>query len=518
MKFKTFKKAKLAFAVAAAMGTATLSNPAQAVNIAADGLGEALLFPYYTVRDGWDTYLNITNTSGHAVAFKIRFRESLNSRDARDFNVVLSPYDVWTASVTLVNGVPQLQTRDNSCTAPALADAGNYKYVNFTNLAYDGNGSQPADEGPTSIDRTYEGHFEVIEMGHSPYVAGTPVDNAADSVAVNAEHDSNGVPADCSAVVAAFENDLAGVRAEFDEPINVLKGAATLIKVAEGKAVGYDPTVLANFFNPALSGIDGASGTDLIAQPRDLDPNLSSGSTTSVLMDDSVGVGHDGLAANHVITDSWTYGVDAVSAVLTRNTVVNQYSVNPNTGASSDWVVTFPTKNYYADTYEVNRVTGGAGPRAPFAELFQDDDGSVAGKSCMEVNLKAYDREEQTLTTVISGFSPQPADAPGTNLCYETNVITFDGSYVLGGDSNVVNHLNVGGTDLPGNNGWVNLRFTTTNSTPILSDTQTATNSYQGLPVIGFAVKSLNNDTEAGNNRNYASAWDHSYTRMISGS
>ena len=31
---------------------------------------------------------------------KIRWREAFNSREVRDFNVILSPYDVWTGVVT----------------------------------------------------------------------------------------------------------------------------------------------------------------------------------------------------------------------------------------------------------------------------------------------------------------------------------------------------------------------------------------------------------------------------------
>src|SRR5690606_19763494 len=87
-----FRAVPLAAAIGVAM-SAGITSTAHAVNISGDGLGEVLLFPYYTTNNGYDTYINITNTSENAVVFKIRFREAYNSRDARDFNVVLSPYD-----------------------------------------------------------------------------------------------------------------------------------------------------------------------------------------------------------------------------------------------------------------------------------------------------------------------------------------------------------------------------------------------------------------------------------------
>ena len=69
LKQKT-KTASLSLALAAAMTGGVMmgtSTSVQAVNIAQDGLGEVLIFPYYTVRDGWATYFNVTNTSDKTV-------------------------------------------------------------------------------------------------------------------------------------------------------------------------------------------------------------------------------------------------------------------------------------------------------------------------------------------------------------------------------------------------------------------------------------------------------------------
>ena len=105
----------------AGMGTAGLSTSASAVSIAHDGLGEAMIFPYYTARNGFASFFNITNTSDKTVILKVRWNEGENSRDARDFNVILSPYDMWTvATAASGSGGARAFTADNSCTSPQL--------------------------------------------------------------------------------------------------------------------------------------------------------------------------------------------------------------------------------------------------------------------------------------------------------------------------------------------------------------------------------------------------------------
>ena len=91
---------KMALAVGTVLGGLSMVPSAQAVNLATDGLGQSLIFPYYTTRAGWNTLFNITNTSDQIVAVKVRFHEGYNSRDVFDFNVVLSPKDVWNGTVS----------------------------------------------------------------------------------------------------------------------------------------------------------------------------------------------------------------------------------------------------------------------------------------------------------------------------------------------------------------------------------------------------------------------------------
>ena len=82
MKQKLLSSA-VAAALVGAMGTsqAVYNNP--------DGLGEVLIFPYYTVEGTIDTYINLVNTTSVVKAVKVRFLEGMNSQEVIDFNLYL---------------------------------------------------------------------------------------------------------------------------------------------------------------------------------------------------------------------------------------------------------------------------------------------------------------------------------------------------------------------------------------------------------------------------------------------
>ena len=80
-------------------GVAGISNMANAVYLNPDGLGSVLIYPYYTVNGGNATLLSVVNTTNEGKAVKVRFLEAYNSREVLDFNLYLSPFDVWVAQV-----------------------------------------------------------------------------------------------------------------------------------------------------------------------------------------------------------------------------------------------------------------------------------------------------------------------------------------------------------------------------------------------------------------------------------
>jgi len=125
------RKNLTAAVLAGLAGAAGLAGTAQAVNLNPDGLGQVLIFPYYTANSGNQTILSVVNTTGNAKAVKVRFLEGFNSREVLDFNLYLSHHDVWVAAIA--NGAPApdypgtdydtdtiLIIPDDSCTVPYL--------------------------------------------------------------------------------------------------------------------------------------------------------------------------------------------------------------------------------------------------------------------------------------------------------------------------------------------------------------------------------------------------------------
>ena len=99
----TFKRKSL-YAALAGVSALGVTGAAQAVNLNPDGLGQVLIYPYYTTRadaggNAYSSLLSVVNTTSSAKAVKVRFLEGKNSREVLDFNLFLSKHDVWTAAI-----------------------------------------------------------------------------------------------------------------------------------------------------------------------------------------------------------------------------------------------------------------------------------------------------------------------------------------------------------------------------------------------------------------------------------
>jgi len=90
------KKKLLMTAMVAALGGV---GTAQAVHVNSDGHGQVLIYPYYTVQNGFDSYINLVNTTNKVKAVKVRFLEGKNSQEVLDFNLYLSPHDEWAGVI-----------------------------------------------------------------------------------------------------------------------------------------------------------------------------------------------------------------------------------------------------------------------------------------------------------------------------------------------------------------------------------------------------------------------------------
>ncbi len=511
------KRNTLTAAVLAGLtGAAGLIGTASAVNINPDGLGQVLIYPYYTVRNGNNTLISVVNTTSDAKSVKVRFLEALNSTEVLDFNLYLSGFDVWTAAITIDEdtGGGLLSTGDTSCTVPYIFGDFGGQQVFLTNATAD-------DGGPDDEARTAAGYVEMIEMG---------VLTDADEDSATAATHVAGVPEDCGQLVDAWTEILvpgdddpnnywiADPTIDHDPPSGGLFGGGTIVNPDDGKMFTYNATSIDNF-----------STVQLHTNPGFLEPSLLDAQGNSVVF-------QSGSATP--ISSSWSSsgggaldGILAVNAILTHDTIMNEYVIKGNANAASEWVVTFPTKRPHvqpvldADGDPINEAI------APFTELW---DGNGA---CEEASPTRWDREEgpgpETPPTEVRPprVSPLPDDppdeeAPPFEICFEANVVRFtdleedtpDYTEILGAplDNGTTNqgyvNFDTGGLT----EGWARFGFEQL-SLPDDSD-----RVYVGLPTVGFWVNTFSRgelEVDGVQTRaNFGGAHNHRATRNITGS
>ena len=468
----TFNKKSL-YAAVAGLSALGVTGAAQAVSVNPDGLGQALVYPYYTVRDQvagspYNSLLSVVNSTASAKAVKVRFLEGKNSREVLDFNLYLSPKDVWTAAIIPTANGGGIFTADKSCTTPTVSSSASSP-TEFVNFAYSGSND---DGAGTSLDRTREGYVEIIEMGNVTGATATAVTHVS------------GVPP-CSPLSGASADTVTGNGGLF--------GGMTLINVNQGTDYSEDAVAL-----------DAFSATPLWNPPGSILPNLAN-------VNPKISVVTTGTST--YITD-WSLSgnpADPVSAVLMHNNVYNEYVLDAATKSGTDWVVTMPTKNFY---YTGTTVT----------KLFQRNFTSTG--ACDDVVITQYDREERTVVSQTQ-FSPPPPTSTDS-ICWEANVITFN-------NSNVFGSKNLANIPTTFQNGWVALNFNGSTvptgrhqlvggaSTVFNIGTGTTTTlgvtTFNGLPVIGFAAQSFTNGalTVGGASvlSNYGGNFVHKTTRSI---
>jgi hypothetical protein len=507
----TFKK-KALFAALTGLGVMGMVGSAQAVSLNPDGLGQALIYPYYTVRDGGDGYafnslISVVNSTNVGKAVKVRFLEGKASQEVLDFNLYLSPYDVWTAAIvpTTDGAGARIFTQDTSCTSPKIPAAGEP----FRNLLFSG---AKADLHDATVNRTKEGYAEIIEMADVVTGPGKLLEDITHI---------NGVPKNCATAIDNGVTTPGWVNTDLVSGTGGLFGSMTLISPNEAQDVAYEAVALDAFFI-------GRGGPDhLWAATGTIYPNLASASPkTSTVIDGA-----------EVFITSWptTSGADAVSAVLMNQSVYNEYVLNGIADAKTDWVITFPTKWHYYEAPNADKVR----PRKPGYSLFQRNFG--ANGACDDVVVQYFDREEAS-TTTAGDFSPKP-DGEQNALCWEANVVTFGQV----GTASVFHAENRVTLPVNYDSGWAKFTFDPTSTTGTGSGAQTLTRTgadttqyvnlvgtpsvtgwdeitFTGLPMVGFAVQQFNNGEVASSAvpggkvwASYAGRIAHRFSKDIAG-
>jgi hypothetical protein len=511
---KPNRKTWIHSAVAAAlMGGVSAGVQAQAL---VTNTGQALVAPYYTVNNTWTTTFNIMNTSDLTLAVKVRFHEHKNSRDVLDFNVVMSPYDVWTAWVEDTDTGPALYTTDNSCTSPLSVNGARMSKIAYTG-AFD-------DTGGEEVGRMREGYVELLVMGVADvgWENETVLNEPVYPTAYYAKH-VNGVPRDCSAVDANFVANVpqwtpaddpaqaGGVLACANQNPSPLAGSGDPQAACDFRALAADENPLKGNVTWLHAGTGVGAGTEMIAVQGWSGGNFVTAQQFPWFLEPTF-ASSDGL---------WTVtGVTQFEQAVTFAATMNEWANNPATGAITDWVVTFPTKAFHADKFNeqiqaavskyrnaladvvtcasndpVDRDTcvdtGNPVPQDPFTWLFGVENGGddIAGNgdSAIALEFFLYDREERIEGGEGTSISPAP---PGEfeTLRFEANVIQWGETAVVDSPSAVRIDASAALGGAP--NGWANILF----ETP--------------LPVVAFAFKERDRG-EAGTA--YGQAMDNGY-------
>jgi len=537
------KKNSLNTAVLASLaGIAGIANISSAVNINSDGTGQVLIYPYYTVNAGNLTLLSVVNTTNQGKAVKVRFLEGRNSLEVLDFNLYLSREDVWTAAVlaSSATSAAGILTFDNSCTAPQLYTSRTAPRVAqpFLQTLY-----QNDLAALRGVERTREGHFELIEMG---------VIKANSDLNDDIEHlDDDFPPAGgCQRNFLRATSNTA-ILADMTVPTGGLFGGAAVLNIANGTYINYSATALDGFWSPAAN-----PAGNFHSKPDDVFPSLTS--VGSAITNIAGGTNETPVSLvfsnGQIIRSAWGTGsgtggingtpsrVDAVSALFMNDSLLNEYTTETGNNNASEWVITFPTKRYYVN----NGVTAGQ-PNAAFPPFTNPYFG---GQACESLQFISWNREELTAindcttnpTASGCGFSPPSPGAPPSALCFETNVLSFN--------QNITNEAN--GTSSPSK--ILGSRLTRNINTPSIgasaANPSTATSAgwlrigmdidlaagnalrqtrpsvavpalnivggqrFVGLPSIGFwAVSIENNNATPGVKGFYGGAYDHKHGR-----
>jgi hypothetical protein len=405
---------------------------------------------------------------------------------------------VWNATISAgEDGHPVIYTADESCTIPRIPATGTSLTEAFANAGVEG-------------DSINEGYVAAIVMASK-----------------------GGEPKDCEGTdseTALFIDKRIGgierlVRAYGNYTNNAIKGVYNILNLPLGQNAASGMTTLANFFDNSKPSAPYSDGNDpdypgfaineagglksLITAQLDPDaidteifsgipltpeqkylfsfypPSLASANTPAYILLPNDGNEVLGTTAELAL-DQYKLGAAAVSYLFARTNVINMWTAfQGDWDTATDLVIQSYVKAYFVDNAEADVAArnpwrpgvppasilsqrGNSTPTAPFQDL--------APYSCDTFNAYLYDREENMeVAKVVPTFSPKPN--ANNELCFETNVITFNSSRALESPHsyNIVSESF--------GNGWIDVNLRSAGNRYFYNREA----RYYGLPVDSFA-------------------------------
>ncbi len=510
------------------------------LRVNAGGIGHSLLVPYYTAQRGNSTLINIVNTDTvNGKAVKLRFRGASNSDDVLDFQLFLSPGDVWSGNINQrADGLATINTNDNSCTLPALvsgqpfvttrlpaaltADAKAAQtregYVEIFNMA-----DVHPNSSPTSLFTAIKHVNGVAPCGGALNTLGTdPTTEAqANSLGLYAPttglfsnfgiiNQTNGATSwtsEATSIVAV--NGLPGQTGEFDAGTgNIVFSPQTNAPIAGGL-----PAILQRTADPLLrQGIVGALNFDV--------PDMSTPYTRN---------------AGGITNLSPIRQASNLSMAIATTSIRNEFLTTSSISAATDWTLSFPTRRYNialdyvgarrvttdfttatGDSTDVGRVnyfdlTNTSVETSARTNNFPQicvGAGSVntTGGTVDAAVLSFYDTSERANVNTTDFVISPGAGPRALSFCGEVTVLTFDQDATQ--PSRVLNAFitrnDISVPAFPGtsvkDSGWLTI----------------ATGGLGGgLPVLGSYFLKATNPANGNFSTNFGGVWSHRYQRPV---
>jgi hypothetical protein len=400
----------------------------------------------------YQTNVHIANTSDSYKIAKIRFLESRNSHDVLNFNIYMSPYDVWTGIVrNNVGGHANIISNDKTCTMPMYDQP-----TSSGTLSVDGINMKTTYSDVNTAD-THEDYIEVIEIGNISEELVTDMNSSGDVDPLNdtyvwdgLKHGDNRVPNNCDVVTMGWATG-AGV-GTFGGSDNTAspdnwKGNASPSDDSNGRG-GYADKNATFSYNDAAAGnehllppngglyghviyLNLRDGSTLVNEaiaidnhtdeaqhwlPNDTDhfllPSLASGLINTSVEENT------GAAGELTTSEAFGYTVDAImndgndqtpasgtnpwplSHALMSGGLYNDFFVDPIYDGATAWVITFPMRKHGVYKGEFTDDCSGDGTLTPGSVELTTS--TVEGTDTCFLNQDkhivynqvAYDREE----------------------------------------------------------------------------------------------------------------------------
>lgn len=494
------KKKILAMSIAAGMSVFA-GGASAAMTVNANGVGYINILPYYSAQGDNVSMFSVTNTSTTTYKLaKVRFRGAEFSDDVFDFQLFLSPQDVYTFYVArdAATGEAKFYTDDNSCTLPAR-DVLNGAALSTQRLV------GTADQ---KIAGTREGYVEIISMAD---VTDVDVQNAVKHSGHGGMTQSNALskPA-CTASVLGAPGNAIDLTAKLGPATGGLMSWGIVADLKSTKAFTFTATAIsptgadvptkplywrqadlqkdvyaggaATLTKTNINTYSADAALQLI-EPYEFDlPDLSTPYAAG-----TAGAYADPVAQRNAVTDLFA----------TSGTVVTEYVTDDGIAASTDVVLSQPTRRFYYDftgsTALNAAVTGANG-------IYANTNFTAARGGLTTVKTPAaYGREEQVFNVGTPGgivISPN-VGAPDSPFYVrgEVSVVTINQgqttkSESLGAQLTNVDYLFSGFAPA---DGWVKLNVQNTKAA-----------GEPSLPVIGFtAINMFNQGGNNGTGSNY---------------